>query len=184
MACARAQQKEVKQVNHVEEKLANVILDASDKESETNQVIEPARELYHPKYLDTDKGKIIRVLYSEGFLSLNELESKSELSKDGFWGAFYGLLGDGELLSNQKGEFSLSNELKQEWKRYFDSTQESDDVSIISRPNNRQTRRRRSSPYFKGQLVKKDNSKARAHSSSRAKGGFVDEARTLTPLRW
>ncbi|MHA2032505.1 MAG: InlB B-repeat-containing protein [Candidatus Kariarchaeaceae archaeon] len=154
-------QKDTELIIPEEEKTDYTKVDDSEKELETNQVIEPTCKIHHPKYFDTGKGKIIRVLYSEGFLSLNELESKSELSKDGFWGAFYGLLGDGELLSNQKGEFSLSNDLKKEWKRYFDSidsTQESDEVSLNLRPDKKHTRRR-SSPYFKGQLARKANSK-------------------------
>lgn len=81
----------------------------------------PSRTVHHPRYLDTDKGIIIQTLYSTDGLSLVDLKSKTKLENTSFWSCFYDLLESGELESNHKGEFLLSEKISKDWEAYYDS---------------------------------------------------------------
>jgi hypothetical protein len=67
-------------------------------------------ETIEPSYLGDYKEIIIKVIYDDGVHNFYDIRKNSGLEDDVFWDAFYELLSQGILVSNDKGEFYLSKE--------------------------------------------------------------------------
>ena len=76
-------------------------------------------ERIKPVYFDSDKGAIIKTICIDGFHNLSDIHKHSELEDNRFWDAFYELLTEGELETNNKGQYQVREDIKKQWLDYL-----------------------------------------------------------------
>jgi len=73
----------------------------------------------NPLHFETDKGEILKTICINDFHSLSDIQEYSGLEDYRFWDAFYELITEGELESNERGFYQVREDIKKQWLDYL-----------------------------------------------------------------